>query len=90
MRVIVTGGAGFIGSHVSDALVARGDEVHVVDDLSSGRRENVSDGATFHALDIRSEGLVDVATTVQPEAIFHLGARPMWAPPSNSPHTMRR
>src|SRR6476646_7755933 len=75
MRVIVTGGAGFIGSHVSDALVARGDEVHVVDDLSSGRSENLSEGATLHALDIRSEGLVDVATAVQPEAIFHLAAQ---------------
>jgi UDP-glucose 4-epimerase len=75
MRVIVTGGAGFIGSHVSDALVARGDEVHVVDDLSSGRSENESEGATLHALDIRSEGLVDVAKAVQPEAIFHLAAQ---------------
>jgi len=75
MRAIVTGGAGFIGSHVSDALVARGDEVHVVDDLSSGRSENVSEGATLHAFDIRSEGLVDVATAVQPEAIFHLAAQ---------------
>jgi UDP-glucose 4-epimerase len=54
MRILVTGGAGFIGSHVSEALVARGDEVHVVDDLSSGRRENASDGAVLHELDIRS------------------------------------
>ena len=43
MRAIVTGGAGFIGSHVADALLARGDEVHVVDDLSTGYRENVRD-----------------------------------------------
>ncbi|MGH2997003.1 MAG: NAD-dependent epimerase/dehydratase family protein, partial [Gaiellaceae bacterium] len=43
MRAIVTGGAGFIGSHVVDALVARGDEVLVVDDLSSGRRENLNE-----------------------------------------------
>jgi UDP-glucose 4-epimerase len=75
MRAMVTGGAGFIGSHVSDALVARGDEVHVVDDLSSGRRENASDGAVLHELDIRSEALVDLATTLQPEAIFHLAAQ---------------
>jgi UDP-glucose 4-epimerase len=75
MRAIVTGGAGFIGSHVSDALVARGDEVHVVDDLSSGRRENASEGAVLHELDIRSEALADLATTLQPEAIFHLAAQ---------------
>ncbi|HEY6067887.1 MAG TPA: NAD-dependent epimerase/dehydratase family protein, partial [Gaiellaceae bacterium] len=43
MRAIVTGGAGFIGSHVVDALAARGDEVHVLDDFSNGKRENVAD-----------------------------------------------
>ena len=47
MRALVTGGAGFIGSHVVDALVERGDEVKVIDDLSSGRRENL-DGALVH------------------------------------------
>ena len=44
MRAVVTGGAGFIGSHVVEALLARGDEVHVVDNLATGRRENVADG----------------------------------------------
>src|SRR6266850_232555 len=47
MRAVVTGGAGFIGSHVVDALLARGDEVHVLDDLSKGRRENVPGGAIY-------------------------------------------
>jgi UDP-glucose 4-epimerase len=75
MRAIVTGGAGFIGSHVSDALVARGDEVHVVDDLSSGRRENVPEGAVLHELDVRSEALTDLVTTLQPEGVFHLAAQ---------------
>ena len=45
MAVLVTGGAGFIGSHVAEALVARGDEVVVLDDLSTGKRENVPEGA---------------------------------------------
>ena len=45
MRAVVTGGAGFIGSHVVEALLARGDEVTVVDNLTSGRRENVPEGA---------------------------------------------
>jgi UDP-glucose 4-epimerase len=75
MRAIVTGGAGFIGSHVSDALVARGDEVHVVDDLSRGRQENLPDAAVLHELDIRSEALTDLLATLQPEAVFHLAAQ---------------
>ena len=75
MRAIVTGGAGFIGSHVADALVARGDEVHVVDDLSTGSRENVSDNVALHELDIRGDGLSRLATEVQPEAVFHLAAQ---------------
>jgi len=75
MRTIVTGGAGFIGSHLSDALVARGDEVHIVDDLSTGRRENLAGGAELHELDIRDETLASVVTEVQPEVIFHLAAQ---------------
>src|SRR5919202_376474 len=56
MRAIVTGGAGFIGSHVADALLARGNEVHVLDDLSTGRQDNVPAGATVHQGDIRHPG----------------------------------
>ena len=52
-KVLVTGGAGFIGSNVADAYLARGWDVTVVDDLSSGKRENVSDGATFIEMDVR-------------------------------------
>lgn len=56
-RVLVTGGAGFVGSHVCDAYLAAGWEVTAVDDLSSGRRENVPEGAEFVELDIRSSAL---------------------------------
>ena len=73
MRAVVTGGAGFIGSHVVDALVARGDEVHVVDDFSTGRRENVT-GATVHEHDIR-EPLDGLFGEVQPELVVHLAAQ---------------
>jgi UDP-glucose 4-epimerase len=73
MRAIVTGGAGFIGSHVADALLARGDEVHVLDDLSKGKRENVPAGAEVHAADIRSPDAV--FDTVQPDAVLHLAAQ---------------
>ena len=74
MRAVVTGGAGFIGSTLVDALVTRGDEVHVVDDLSSGRREQVNADATLHVADVR-DPLVDVFGEAQPEVVFHLAAQ---------------
>ncbi len=74
MRAVVTGGAGFIGSTLVDALVRRGDEVHVVDDLSSGRREQVSEAATLHVRDI-AEPLADIFAEARPEVVFHLGAQ---------------
>ena len=74
MRAIVTGGAGFIGSHVVDALVARGDEVAVIDSLVHGKNENVPSGAELHVRDIR-EPLDDIFDAVRPEAVFHLAAQ---------------
>jgi UDP-glucose 4-epimerase len=76
MKTIVTGGAGFIGSHVADALLARGDEVWVVDSLASGRRERVPVDATFAELDIRDrDALGELVDRVKPGAIFHLAAQ---------------
>src|SRR5919206_3755587 len=74
VRAIVTGGAGFIGSHVADALVARGDEVYVLDNLSHGRRENVPEGARFAEADVRRD-TADVFAEARPEACFHLAAQ---------------
>ena len=74
MRAIVTGGAGFIGSHVVDALVAQGAEVAVVDSLVHGAQDNVATGAELHVRDIR-EPLDDVFDAVQPEAVLHLAAQ---------------
>src|ERR1022692_3424362 len=77
MRAIVTGGAGFIGSHVVDALFGRGDEVHVLDDLSKGKRENVAAGAELHVADIRDpNGVFDA---VRPEAARRHGAKVVFA-----------
>jgi UDP-glucose 4-epimerase len=80
MRALVTGGAGFIGSNLVDALLERGDEVTVVDDLSTGRRENLTGalekGAELVESDIRdAQAMLDVFGRAQPEAVFHLAAQ---------------
>jgi UDP-glucose 4-epimerase len=80
MRCLVTGGAGFIGSNLVDALLARGDEVTVVDNLSTGRLSNLEPGLAAGAelveMDIRDgEALSRLAGERRPEAIFHLAAQ---------------
>ena len=78
MKALVTGGAGFIGSNLVDALLERGDEVTVVDDLSTGRRGNLARAvdAPLHELDIRDAAAVaDVVGRVEPEVVFHLAAQ---------------
>jgi UDP-glucose 4-epimerase len=80
MRALVTGGAGFIGSNLSDALLARGDEAIVVDDLSTGRRENLeqalANGATLVEADIRDRAAIEeIAGRERPDVIFHLAAQ---------------
>jgi UDP-glucose 4-epimerase len=71
---VVTGGAGFIGSHVAGALLARGDEVHVLDNLTTGRREKVPAGAELVEGDIRSDAGA-LFERVRPEVCFHLAAQ---------------
>ena len=80
MDCLVTGGAGFIGSHLVDALAARGDRVTVIDNLSKGSRANLEQagkrGATLHEVDIRDGAAVgDVFAAAQPELTFHLAAQ---------------
>jgi UDP-glucose 4-epimerase len=74
MRALVTGGAGFVGSHVAEALLDRGDEVWVVDNLASGKRENVPDGAQLEEVDIRG-ALEQLFREVRPDVCFHLAAQ---------------
>src|SRR5919199_262612 len=71
---VVTARAGFIGSHVADALVARGGEVHVLDNLTHGSRENVPERARLHEGDIRTDA-DSVFDEARPEACFHLAAQ---------------
>jgi UDP-glucose 4-epimerase len=73
--VCVTGGAGFIGSHVAEALLALGHRVLIVDDLSSGRKENVPDGASFHKLDIRSRAAAELIADAGVEVLVHHAAQ---------------
>jgi UDP-glucose 4-epimerase len=74
MRVLVTGGAGFIGSHLADALVARGDDVHVLDNLVTGSRDFVPAGATLHEGDVRTD-TAEAFERARPELCFHLAAQ---------------
>jgi UDP-glucose 4-epimerase len=73
VRAVVTGGAGFIGSNLIDALIARGDEAHALDNLSKGSRENVIAPAQLHVADIREPD--EVFDAVRPEIVFHLAAQ---------------
>jgi len=75
VRALVTGGAGFIGSHITDAVIDAGHTVTVIDDLSRGRREQVNPAATFVALDITSPELAAAFADAHPDVIFHAAAQ---------------
>lgn len=74
-RVLVTGGAGFIASHVAEAYLAAGDEVWIVDDLSSGKRHNIPDEATFVEMDVRDPAVRDLFRDVRFDLVNHHAAQ---------------
>jgi len=75
MRILVTGGAGFIGSHVADACLKAGHDVVVIDDLCGGHRDNVPQGARLEEIDIRSPAAAALVASEQPEVLIHHAAQ---------------
>jgi len=75
MKILVTGGAGFIGSHLSDRLIKEGHNVIVVDNLSTGKKENINKKAKFYKIDICSPKISLIFKKEKPETVFHLAAQ---------------
>ena len=75
MKVLVTGGAGFIGSHVVDAFVAAGHEVAVIDNLATGKRSRLHAAAALHVVDLRSQRVAEVFEREKPAVVAHLAAQ---------------
>jgi len=75
LKILVTGGAGFIGSHLVDALIERGHKVVVVDNLSTGKKENINKKAKFYKIDICSPKIGEIFKREKPEIVFHLAAK---------------
>jgi UDP-glucose 4-epimerase len=74
-KILITGGAGFIGSTIADTFLASGWEVAILDDLSTGKRENVPAAARFHHCDVRSPGAIDVIARERPDVLCHQAAQ---------------
>ena len=74
-RALVTGGAGFIGSHMVERLLRDGVDVSSVDNLSTGRKANMLPGAVYHEMDLRSDGLAALIAAERPEVVFHMAAQ---------------
>ena len=75
MKILITGGAGFIASHIVDAYIQKGHEVVVIDNLSSGKKSNINQKATFHQLDINDDQVSKIITDFKPEIINHHAAQ---------------
>ena len=75
MNILVTGGAGFIGSHIVDALIQKGHHVVVIDNLSTGKKENVNSGVTLIEFDINDSSLLDIFKREKIEVVFHTAAQ---------------
>lgn len=74
-RILVTGGAGFIGSHIVDLLIEKGFNIFVIDNLSTGKKENINSRAIFYEADITDKTLATIINKIQPQAVIHLAAQ---------------
>jgi UDP-glucose 4-epimerase len=84
-KYLVTGGAGFIGSHLVDKLIEQDNEVAVIDNLSNGRKENLNSGAGFYNIDIQDSKISEIFKKVKPDAVFHYAAQVDVSKSSESP-----
>lgn len=84
-NVIVTGGAGFIGSNLVNRLIQKGHRVVVIDNLSSGKKESIHPKATFYKADVRDKNICKIFEKENPKAIFHLAAYPLVDQAYNNP-----
>lgn len=75
MKILVTGGAGFLGSHLTDVLVKKGHDVYIIDNLSTGKNDNVNKKSLFFNIDIRSSSLGSIVKKINPEAVYHFAAQ---------------
>ena len=75
MKILITGGAGFIGSHLADRLIDEGNEVAIIDNLSTGRKENINSRATFYNVDICDTNIAAITKKENPDLIYHLAAQ---------------
>jgi CDP-glucose 4,6-dehydratase len=84
-KILVTGGAGFIGSHLVNELVKQNHSVVVVDNLSSGRKENINPKAKFYKADVRSKKIAQIFEKENPKIVFHFAAKPIVEDVYNNP-----
>lgn len=75
MKIVVTGGAGFIASHIVDAFIERGHEVHIFDDFSTGQKTNLNPKATLHTIDIAAAKAAQLIEQIKPDALSHHAAQ---------------
>jgi UDP-glucose 4-epimerase len=75
MKVLITGGAGFIGSNIADRLIEIGHSVAIVDNLATGKKENTNSKATFYEYDVREKDLISVFKMIMPDIVIHNAAQ---------------